>query len=153
MTIGRCCPEEPPGIWRDAMPCRYAARVSIRCTNHHTCPCMALVLRHAHVHAHERAGGRTSLSLWSLSTLCSKVFSIMDSCCLLKQKGFYRARCRSLRNDARILPWIMPVRRLTDRTRAIRSVRKPSVDLCPSRDYAGRRERNVTHRWRARHNL
>jgi len=30
-------------MWRGAMLCRYAVRVSIRCTNHHTCPCMAFV--------------------------------------------------------------------------------------------------------------
>jgi hypothetical protein len=41
-AIGRCYLEKySPSMWRGAMLCRYAAAVSVRCTNHRTCPCMA----------------------------------------------------------------------------------------------------------------
>lgn len=39
-----------PSMWRGAMLCRYAVRVSIRCTNHHTCPCMAFVCYDTRTH-------------------------------------------------------------------------------------------------------
>jgi len=41
-AIGRCYLEKySPSMWRGAMLCRYATAVSVRCTNHRTCPCMA----------------------------------------------------------------------------------------------------------------
>ena len=82
---------------RGTMPRRYAPGVSIRCTNY---PYMPLHTRHTTAVIHEREPrvcvSGVVVSLWPLTTLCSKVFLIMDSCCLLTGGSSWRCSSSSL---------------------------------------------------------
>ena len=81
--------KKSPGMWRGTMPRRYAPGVSIRCTNYPYMPLHSVSehVRHTTAVIHEReprvCASGVVVSLWPLTTLCSKVFLIMDSCCLL----------------------------------------------------------------------